>query len=188
MSTTNLFVELVVIGIGVLIWIALIVIAVAGISWFPTDDAFLVIAALPSVALIYVLGIVWDRFADAVFSSMWTDVLKAEQYSDGGNYYDDRRIILIQSEALSELLEYGRSRLRICRGWTLNAFFIALSLIPLLVLESDFEIPATLVVVCMIIFLLLSAGCWLAWRSLSKAEYRKIREQSEYLAKIRANE
>lgn len=188
MNTTNLFVELVVIGIGVLMWIAIFVVALAGYAWFPTDDTFLLIAALPSLAIVYVLGIVWDRLADFIFDRMWTNVLKAEHYSTVGHYYDDRRIILTQSKPLSDLLEYGRSRLRICRGWSLNALAIAFSSTLFVLLRPEAEVPAAVGTTCVVACLLLSVGCWLAWQSLSKAEYRKIREQSEFLERVRERE
>ena len=42
MSTTNLFVELIVIGVGVLAWVILLIGSVFGYAWVPVDTALLV--------------------------------------------------------------------------------------------------------------------------------------------------
>jgi len=185
MNTTNLFVELVVIGIGVFAWVGLLVIAAFGYNEFALSDISYIIAALPTLALVYVLGIVWDRFADFVFKSLWDNVLKSEQYSSVSNYYDDRRIILTHSPALSELLEYGRSRLRICRGWALNALAISLSLSLYLVLDTEINVDSSVLIVGIVSFLVLSVGCGFAWSNLSRSEYRKIKQQSAFLNRER---
>ena len=67
MSTTNLFVELIVIGIGAAIWVVLAALAVFGYSWVPLDQVFSTFAAAPFLGVVYVLGIILDRVADAVF-------------------------------------------------------------------------------------------------------------------------
>lgn len=118
MSTTNLFVELIVIGVGTFIWILLLLSAMFGwelgtlVSLVPLETA------VPLVSLVYVLGIAMDRLADVTFETLWGKSLRKSRFGELRNYYDARRQILTKSERLSELLEYGRSRLRICRGWT----------------------------------------------------------------------
>ena len=71
MSTTNLFVELVVIGVGVFIWVVLFVFSVIGMDWIRISDTLLISSAIPALAFIYVLGIVWDRFIDYLFDRFW---------------------------------------------------------------------------------------------------------------------
>ena len=182
MNTTSLFVELVVIGVGVMIWVLLLAIAFGGVPAAAFDQGLLLAAAIPVLALIYVFGIVWDRFADAIFNRLWGIGLRAHYYAEIGEYYSDRRVLLIEAPALAELLEYGRSRLRICRGWSLNALFISVSLWVLLAVQSEqSESTRALLLVASLAGLLLAAGCWLAWRNLTLTEYRKIRDQARYL-------
>ena len=173
MSTTSLFVELLVIGSGVFVWLILLLFAAYGVDVLPLTQTVVLVSAVPVLSLIYVLGIVWDRVADA---------LRHSQFNDIGEYYNARRLILTQSSQLSELLEYGRSRLRICRGWTLNAPLIGISLNLLLFSEAErVDSVASASVAATILSVVLMSGSWFAWNSLAKAEYRKIREQADFL-------
>lgn len=182
MSTTNLFVELVVIGLGVAGWVAMLVIAAFGSSWIAMIETHWVIVALPALAVVYVCGIVWDRFADSVFDKLWAVDLRAEYYVDIGAYYNARRTILTKSDSLSDLLEYGRSRLRICRGWALNAIAITISLnILIWTRYADMASTGLLSIVGTLLGVAIAWGCQRAWKSLSHAEYRKIKEQSHFL-------
>jgi hypothetical protein len=182
MSTTSLFVELIVIGSGVFLWLVLAALALFGISVLALDQTILVASAIPMLSLIYVLGTVWDRLADSIFGRVWGDGLRSSEFEDIAEYYDSRRVILTKSPELSELLEYGRSRLRICRGWTLNAPLIGLSLIYLLLSQPGLvENTLTACVAVASASIALTVGCWFAWNSLAKAEYRKVREQAQYI-------
>jgi hypothetical protein len=67
MGTTNLFVELVVIGIGAAIWIVEIILACFGYEWIDAKYFQSTLATVVSVALVYILGIVLDRIADGLF-------------------------------------------------------------------------------------------------------------------------
>jgi hypothetical protein len=182
MSTTNLFVELLVIGSGVFVWIALLILAVVGLDLLPLTQSVALISAIPALSLVYVLGIVWDRISDALFGRIWGDGLRQAQFSSVGEYYNARRLILTESVALSELLEYGRSRLRICRGWTLNAPLIGFSLcIFLATREGAVEVKLTTYLSIIGLSAALAMGSWFSWRSLVSAEYRKIKEQAGHL-------
>jgi hypothetical protein len=66
MSTTTLFVELVVVGVGALAWVCLLLMAGLGHEWVPVDKLFSPSATVPVLALVYLLGIVTDRVADTV--------------------------------------------------------------------------------------------------------------------------
>ncbi len=184
MNTTNLFVELIVIGVGVSFWLLLVACSVFGSSWLPDNDGVILVAAIPSLAVVYALGIIWDRISDWIFQKFWTDDLRSRHFDSLGEYYNARRTLLTQSGALSELLEYGRSRLRICRGWTLNALMsaIALNIFTWSDHSPVFEIDRTRLSIFGSVFLiLLAGGSWFAWRSLAASEYRKISEQSAWL-------
>ncbi len=188
MNTTNLFVELVVIGTGVFLWSLLLAGSALGFTWLPLADAVMVAAALPTLAVIYVMGIVWDRVSDALFERLWTDDLRASFFLDRTAYYIARRVILTRSEPLSELLEYGRSRLRICRGWSLNALMIAVCLNLYLFRHNDPAAISTTAITGTLACLALSGGCWFAWYSLARTEYRKIRDQADYLKQTHEKE
>ncbi|MEQ8230633.1 MAG: hypothetical protein RLW61_06010 [Gammaproteobacteria bacterium] len=182
MNTTALFVELLVIGFGVGFWLILLVIAAFGFDGFDASGSTLIFTALPSLATLYVLGIVWDRIADALFQRFWGDALRAAYFEDIADYYHARRIIFTNSEGLSNVLEYGRSRLRICRGWCLNAPLIGMGA----ELALYVRFPTTpgapqMALAIAVASAALTIGCWYAWRQLATAEYRKVRVQAQFL-------
>ncbi|NJN21306.1 MAG: hypothetical protein HC812_09070 [Leptolyngbya sp. RL_3_1] len=67
MSTTDLFVELLIIGVGAAIGLFLLVLTVFGYGWLAWDGLLSLPALLPILAIVYVLGIVVDRFSDRLF-------------------------------------------------------------------------------------------------------------------------
>ena len=124
MNTTDLFVELIVIGVGATMWVALLVLSIFGYAWVSFDHLFALPSLLPILAITYIFGIVTDRIADSLFDKVWKPKLAQQFYQQDGDDYDDRRYVYLRSERLASLLEYGRSRLRICRGWVLNTTLI----------------------------------------------------------------
>lgn len=182
MSTTDLFVEIIVIGVGAMIWMGLLVMSIFGYSWLPSSQLFSIASLLPILAITYVFGIVIDRASDALFDKLWKPSLAQQFYPKDGDDYDDRRFIYLRSEQLAKLLEYGRSRLRICRGWTLNSLLIWLSLnIFILRQLSDTAIKLPAFLFGNLFLALFSYSLWFSWKQLTLADYRKVKRQSAWL-------
>jgi hypothetical protein len=182
MGTTNLFVELVVIGVGAMIWLCLLVIAVFGWKWIPVDQVFSTVALVPLVSLIYLLGIISDRIADSIFERLWVKGLQQQRFASTNDYHLARRQILTGSERLSDLLEYGRSRMRICRGWTLNSILVAITLNLFVWIQLKSDYPRwSLALFGTIAALSFALGAWYTWYKLSVTEYRKVKEQAAFL-------
>ena len=184
MGTTNLFVELIVIGVGATTWLCLLFFTVFGWEWIPVERAFSTVALVPLLSLIYLLGIISDRIADSIFERLWVKRLQQERFATPDEYHIARRQILTGSERLSDLLEYGRSRMRICRGWTLNSILIAIALN----LFVWIKLPQSRVALLLSLFgttaaLSFAVGAWYTWRKLSVTEYRKVKEQAAFLVK-----
>lgn len=183
MSTTNLFVELVVIGVGAMLWLVLLTLAIFGFQWLPVKVEILAVLAIPLLSLIYLLGIIIDRVADSIFEKIWSKQIRKTAY--GGtqqNFYDDRRLVLSQHNPITERLLYAQSRTRICRGWSLNAAAITLTFIVLMF--NQFRSNPNfwgLLVYGSVSFLTLSVVCWLAWRMLKYSDYLKTKEYAEFL-------
>jgi hypothetical protein len=127
------------------------------------------------------LGIASDRIADTLFEKWWNNKLRTEQFPDRSDYYAARRIILTRSGRLSDLLEYGRSRLRICRGWALNATLIVVALNLLIWIRMPGPRLA-LSLFGTVAGFLFAISSWYSWRNLSITEYRKVKEQAAFLA------
>jgi len=128
MATTQLFIELLIIGIGVATWLACLVAAILG---YAPKDALLTLdrpflAAFLGIA--YVLGIIVDRAAYSLFKPIERQRRDEVFGQNQKPAVDDReRLILVRSSPLRDQIIYNRSRLRICRSWILNFFLIAAS-------------------------------------------------------------
>jgi hypothetical protein len=80
------------------------------------------------------------------------------------------------------LLNYGRSRLRICRGWTINSVLILFSLnLFVWTRVVGYCLQVRLSVILSLIVGLFAWGNWFAWRDLTLTNYRKVRSQAAFL-------
>lgn len=120
MNTTNIFVELVVVGFHTLIWISLFVLALFGFQQIDLEKLFTINLALPALALTYIFGILVDRVADLALDEQ--DGRLRSQYDFAGlpSFLEMRFYILSKSSDVYEQLEYARSRLRIARASIFN--------------------------------------------------------------------
>ena len=181
MNTTDLFVEILVIGVGALIWITLLILGIFG---YPVmvEQLLSIPALLPISALVYVLGIITDRIADVIFDRLFVNSIRKKFYPDVKQDFNDRRIILVYSEPLSRLLEYGRSRLRIVRGWTLNFLLILITFnVFVQARVTDNLLRANLLTFGNILLALLTFLSFYSWNSFVRTEFRKVKEQAAFL-------
>ena len=183
MSTTNLFVELIVIGIGAAAWAGLFLLAALGY------DADLVArlarapaAALPALTGVYLLGIVTDRLADTVLHALRVEGNRKVYFGTEENFLRTRGYVLMRAPYFATQFDYSRSRQRICRGWILNAVLIAIALNIVLLARPELRAPlGSFSAALTPAFLLLAAGCWFAWEKLAVTELKRIRDQAELL-------
>lgn len=122
MKTTEMFVELVVIGTGAFIWLLLMILTIFGYNWIPFDKPIFSPLILLFIVLIYVFGIIVDRLADCIFKN-WEEKIR-EIIMPDKDHRQIRAIVYKESSLLKEWSQYGRTRLRICRGWALNMVII----------------------------------------------------------------
>ncbi len=170
------------IGVGALAWVLLLVFAVFGWAWVPVEAVFSSTALIPLLALTYLLGIVTDRLADTAFHRLWALELLRTHFPSPDHYHADRHEVLLGSGRLADLIEYGRSRLRICRGWAFNALMIAVTLNLLVWLRlAETGVAGQISVFGTAACLTLALGSGYAWFKLSVTEYRKIKEQAALL-------
>ncbi len=127
MNTTNIFVELVVIGFHTLIWIGLIVLALVGYQNLDIKELFTINLALPILALAYIFGILVDRIADIAFLAQDLKMRPVDKQADLPSFLTMRFYILNKSSAIYDQLEYTRSRLRIARASAFNFAFTTLA-------------------------------------------------------------
>ena len=88
MATTNLFVELLVIGVGAACWVGLLILAAFGIEFTQSEvlNAYPVLMSLLAIA--YLLGIITDRIADFVFDKCFSKSLHAQFFDEKREYQD----------------------------------------------------------------------------------------------------
>ena len=184
MNTTSLFVELVVIGIGAGFWIVLIVFAIFGYFWVPTGNMFSFMTAIPFLAMIYVLGKVSDRLIDKLFDKYWGSKIRESKFKDSVEYFRARRKVITSSDRMADIIEYSRSRLRICRGWAVHSLLIAIS-IPIFAYAQLSPAMADKVTLTGVsIFCLLALASFFGWKYLNSMQYLKIYEQAKYLFEL----
>jgi hypothetical protein len=126
-ATTQLFVELLIIGIGAAIWLGFLLAVILDLplgSPLP-DLSSTYLIGLSSVA--YVVGIVVDRLAWSVFRS-FEDRQRDRVFGpiQEPSVQDRERYVLENSSGLRPQVAYNRSRLRICRSWILNFVLTAI--------------------------------------------------------------
>jgi len=120
MSTTSLFVEILIIGLEAFVWLALIL----GTLWKPGPffdilkqyKEYAALMTMLLLALAYVLGIIIDRLADSFY--------KLFRYASDkplpAPVAKMRLRIMHDSEGMAKFLDYQRSRLRIARATVFN--------------------------------------------------------------------
>jgi len=121
MATTQVFVELLIIGMGTGIWLMLLLAAILGYRFdtgIPRADTWCVVVV---GGLAYVLGITVDRLARNLFKAVENRMGRKRSHDVEASERKER-YILVNSEPLARQIHYNRSRLRICRAWTLNIF------------------------------------------------------------------
>ncbi len=200
MNTTNLFVEVLVIGTGAAVYIILILMAFLGCQPFVDllahikdmnlGEMSLLVSSIPAFSVIYVLGIITDRVADTIFYRLWGKRLKAKHFGSTNScseglekdlLFTSRHTIYTEAEYLAAKLEYGRSRLRVCRGWTLNFVLIGMSMLLFLGMQFPDKV-LKLGAVSTVVFMVLAALTKWTWYQLVETEYVQVKKQAAFLS------
>lgn len=122
METTALYVEYIVIGMETLIWIIMTVFIIVGDS-FKQIIKYCISNILPSIAMIitcYVLGLVTDRIADAIFEKRKKNIKKEYELEAKTS------IAIWEDYSNSTYANFTLSRIRILRSTTFNSMLIGI--------------------------------------------------------------
>lgn len=184
MNTTALFVEIIVIGAGGTIWLALLVLSVFGYNWIPWKEATSIVTLVPVLSLIYVLGIVIDRLADQLYST-WDKKLRKQEFSSNEEYHNARTYVYNYApDRIISLFEYGRSRLRISRAWSINCLLLTIC-IPLLIWARFPKTPSStqqaITIFGITVFGLGTIATFFAWKKLATNDYKRLFETYFFL-------
>lgn len=184
MGTTNLVVELVVIGTGALFWVVFAILTVFGYEWVTLDRLLALMEApalIPTLSIIYILGVVTDRLADGLFHH-WDHSIRGKFFPKPEDYHSARALLYRKSQALTELFEYGRSRVRVCRGWAINSVLLTVMLNLFIWTRLPTESPnLRLSAFGSTALILVAVGSLSAWYGLVRNEYERVLEQARML-------
>jgi len=128
MSTTTVFVELLIVGLESLVWLVLLVSSLFGVDWVPTiiiafekADVFATVAV---IGLAYVVGIVVDEICEWLIEP-WAKRLRDSVQGDTElEVWGMQAYVFSHSEGATSQLGYMRSRLRILRSSIFNTVLV----------------------------------------------------------------
>lgn len=176
-AATAMFVEVLVVGIGALTAAVLLLIALIGpvttAKLAPVADSSA--AAGGGLAAAYALGILIDRAADAVLGPHRRRL--RTRFFSSNVAYAQARLCLANTPVLAARADYARSRMRICRGWTLNTLALTLTA-DLAMLRYSFEHRPLVLCTITVFGMATVFGFYCAWRALTVTGYRKLAEQT----------
>jgi hypothetical protein len=184
MSTTDLFVELVVIGAGVIIWVSILALTQFGYHWVPWKEISGIVVLLPFLALTYFLGIIFDRLADKSFSN-WNKKIRKQYFLSDAEYHVARTYTYTHAnEKVIDLFEYSKSRMRICRSWSIHSLIILFS-VPIFIFVRLPNLQpnsrTSIVIFSTILFGSCTFASTFSWTSLTSNEYRRLAETYNFL-------
>ena len=180
MTTTSLFVELIVIGVGALGWLTMALLAIFGYQWVDFGKLSSLAGLVPALAVIYVLGITVDRIADQVFGPL-ARRLQSRSFATREDYERAKDLMYVRSP-LRDLMEYNRSRLRICRGWVVNCALGVVSLNALVWSQLPENAPRMkLAVTGTVLLLAVSVGTFNAWYQLCIVANERLASQARFV-------
>jgi hypothetical protein len=187
MNTTELFVEIIVIGVGVDLWLGLLILTFFGYSWIPWGQFTSIVSLVPFLAVTYVLGITIDRLADQIYSR-WDKKLRSYKFTNNAEYHQARTATYTHaSDNIIDLFEYGRSRLRISRSWSINFALIG-TFISTFIWFNFPSLAAGLRIRVMITSIFIFGSLCilnvLAWRKLAINDYKRLAEMRDFIKSI----
>lgn len=185
MTTTQVFIELLMTGFGSLVWILLFFLGINGLGFeilldMEISNAFL----LPIAGFAYIIGIIIDRIGFQIFKKKERKNINKVFFEDENRTSIQLKVVYIiqNSDHLKSAIDYNRSRLRLARSWIINFFMISISLILYLVLNHNVNIHTLLSLIGInITFCFLS---FYTWNKLSSDYYKNIKSSFENLKKV----
>jgi hypothetical protein len=185
MKTTELFAELLIIGLGALVWIAFLV-----VTFFGTDPLKQILdgeqispgfSLLVIISLAYVLGIILDRAYLPLWSAIESYLMRKNGINSVEAYYDFQvKVAGTGSEEVMAFLEYYISRIRILRATTVNFGIIAI------VAVFAFKDQCTVVLFLFSSAVILAVTAFAAYYQLGNKYYGFVRRLGKNIVKKKA--
>lgn len=198
MSTTQVFVELLITGFGGLIWMTIMVGVLCGLSletiFTRTYPAFFI---LPISGIAYIVGILIDRIGYQVFMRLENRIGYRTFNAPENNEDKPKKeaeaylrpaitLVMHHSGQLKEKINYTRTRLRLCRSWIVNFSCIGLALALALLAGRDEK--QNIILALLFLSLFLSLASYFVWKRLALDYYIDIKTSYQMLKKNAAVE
>jgi hypothetical protein len=121
-ATTAVFAEILIVGLQVEAWLALVLLSVFGTKWIDLDQIsdFAALVTVLVLALAYVLGIVADRLTDTMLNRVERTRRKERFKNLPVKVSKMRMTVMHESDGMTRFLDYQRSRWRIARATVVN--------------------------------------------------------------------
>ncbi len=152
MTTTALFVELLVGGVQTLVWVTLLTLACCGPDHI---EGIIAQQSLGSgvilILLAYAIGVVFDRLWDLVLKPI-DRMIRKRIAPEPGRVDRIRALLFSKDETKVSFVEYIRSRMRIARATVCNSVMIAVSAFT--VRTAHHHEPCTSWMACLAVFAL----------------------------------
>lgn len=167
MSTTSLYVELIIIGMEAVMWIA-------SLSIYFTDIKYISIIAkisekLPAslflAGVMYILGLVIDRISDLAFTKMESRIRKNVGLKAKSS------ILIWKESNQEEYFKFTRSKIRILRSSIINIPIIMIS-VALNILKY-YQQGCALFLFVLIVGIILSCFTWMGYKQTVRNFYNK---------------
>lgn len=167
MSSTTLFVEILITGLESVIWIGFLLGCLFGVEWFnfmalsfEKAQAFTTTLLL---GLVYVIGIIFEEITDALFEP-WSDKLKASLNNGDMSRYNEIQDFVYSHYAMKtdDQLGYMRSRRRILRASAFNVVMIAICSIAFIWLRVPTVADSSKTSLTVFIAIVGLVGAWLS--------------------------
>ena len=168
MKTTSVVIEILIIGLQTIMWLALIVLSVFGYRWVRIDSGLLLALTLFVTAISYTLGVLFDNLWNRL-SKIIDEPIRLKFFSVSEEAHSTRINVLFNNKNAVEFMEYIRSRMRIARASFYNFFLITIC--ALIFITTQLQWVAAELRIKLITFVIIS-GVLLTVLALST--YRKI--------------
>jgi hypothetical protein len=187
MNTTLLFAELLIIGLQAGVWLFFLFLSIFGLDWLQTLQAtklsdWQTLILIISLSFFYVLGVIIDRVADALFAK-WDWRIRRRAFPDPALPIVVLRFELGRdNEYLNRQFEYNRSRMRIARASSVNFGLTTLLALVFLLTRVHTAGPEErwdYAFAILIVGIVLTGSAALTWRKLMRGYFGMLRDYSE---------
>jgi hypothetical protein len=182
MTTTALFVEILVGGVQSLIWLGLLFLIWCDpknlLAWFKDGSLG---SSVILLLLSYSIGVVFDRMWDLVIKPIDRRI-RAHFLPETGRVHQIRILLFSKDETRAYFVEYIRSRMRISRATVCNSIMMVIASVIVYIIYRKESWSSWLVCLALFSFLMAIAAIY-AYVNITTNYYKTLQQIEPYLVK-----